>query len=352
MTLRAGGFLLLSVGVHALALALMLADRASVPPAEGGGAAAMVLGTADADMTAGAMASAPMPTVSAVPISQDPTPPTRALPSQASEPISASPSPDTVLPVRATSQGEAVRDPIAGVDALAPAPSSIVPAWPAAIAPVAPLTAPGAGAPSAAPVAAAPVTAAVSSAVAPAAATPLPLSDPVALAAARRPAPADPALAPALDPQAPTRSLIPPERPRRAAEAPPVVAQGRRVTPSPGSAARDARRGAEAEAPRAQTRSGCCEGAADPGARGADAYAAAVMRRIRSIPAGRSSGRGSALVAFGIGPRGQLTSATIARSSGNPALDQAALAHIRRAAPFPPPPGGRSPGFTFEFVTR
>jgi protein TonB len=48
--------------------------------------------------------------------------------------------------------------------------------------------------------------------------------------------------------------------------------------------------------------------------------------------------RGSALVSFGISPGGGLGFVRISRSSGNPRLDQLALATVRRAAPFPDPP--------------
>lgn len=47
---------------------------------------------------------------------------------------------------------------------------------------------------------------------------------------------------------------------------------------------------------------------------------------------------GSAMVSFGIGSGGQLAFVRISRSSGKPRLDQLAVATVRRAAPFPPPP--------------
>jgi protein TonB len=48
--------------------------------------------------------------------------------------------------------------------------------------------------------------------------------------------------------------------------------------------------------------------------------------------------RGSTTVSFGINPRGGLGYVRISRSSGNPRLDQLALATVRAAAPFPSPP--------------
>lgn len=85
------------------------------------------------------------------------------------------------------------------------------------------------------------------------------------------------------------------------------------------------------------------------------AYAALVRARIAANrPAGRGH-RGTAVVSFGIAGSGALTYARIARSSGNSALDQAALSAVRRAAPFPPPPAGRTSGrhrMTMPFYFR
>ena len=53
----------------------------------------------------------------------------------------------------------------------------------------------------------------------------------------------------------------------------------------------------------------------------------------------RAGARGSATVTFSIGANGALRGARIAKSSGNAKVDQAALATVRRAGPFPPPPG-------------
>jgi protein TonB len=66
-------------------------------------------------------------------------------------------------------------------------------------------------------------------------------------------------------------------------------------------------------------------------------YAASVRAAIgRHRPAARGGGR--ATVAFSIGPAGGLQGVRIARSSGKAQLDQAAIATVQRAAPFPPPP--------------
>jgi periplasmic protein TonB len=48
--------------------------------------------------------------------------------------------------------------------------------------------------------------------------------------------------------------------------------------------------------------------------------------------------RGSTTVTFAIGPGGSLRLVRVSQSSGNARLDQLALATVRNAAPFPPPP--------------
>ena len=61
---------------------------------------------------------------------------------------------------------------------------------------------------------------------------------------------------------------------------------------------------------------------------------------------------GSATVAFSIGPAGGLQGMRIVRSSGKPQLDQAAIATVRSAAPFPAPPAGVNPTFSIQIFFR
>ena len=51
---------------------------------------------------------------------------------------------------------------------------------------------------------------------------------------------------------------------------------------------------------------------------------------------------GSTMVSFVVGPNGGLRSLRVSGSSGNPRLDQLALATVRNAAPFPPVPQNRA----------
>lgn len=54
----------------------------------------------------------------------------------------------------------------------------------------------------------------------------------------------------------------------------------------------------------------------------------------------RAGQRGSTTVVFAIGGNGALRGLKVGRSSGNARIDQLALATVRSAAPFPPPPSG------------
>jgi protein TonB len=71
----------------------------------------------------------------------------------------------------------------------------------------------------------------------------------------------------------------------------------------------------------------------------------------------RSRQAGTVMVRFTVSPDGSLISRTIERSSGSKVLDDAAVAALDRAAPFPPMPQNVAQGpievsVPFEFVTR
>lgn len=180
--------------------------------------------------------------------------------------------------------------------------------------------------------------------VVPAAQAPVPAPEPLTALPdpAPRPQPT-PAAKPKPAPKAPAKAA---EAPRKAAAAP-QQAQAR------GNADHDARRGAAqgSEAGRGTQAQGTAGGGGSGAAASPARYAAAVIRKIRAVPQHRGSGRGTALVGFEIAPGGGLARVTILRSSGSAPLDAAALDHIRRAAPFPPPP--ETPArFSFEFSAR
>jgi periplasmic protein TonB len=71
----------------------------------------------------------------------------------------------------------------------------------------------------------------------------------------------------------------------------------------------------------------------------------------------RSRQAGTVMVRFTVGPDGNLISRAIEKSSGSKVLDEAAVAALDRAAPFPPMPQTVAQGpidvsVPFEFVTR
>ena len=55
-----------------------------------------------------------------------------------------------------------------------------------------------------------------------------------------------------------------------------------------------------------------------------------------------------AIIAFWLDDRGDLTHQVLVRTSGFPAFDAAAVAAVRRASPFPPPPAGVTASFTWN----
>ena len=67
-------------------------------------------------------------------------------------------------------------------------------------------------------------------------------------------------------------------------------------------------------------------------------YRSMVYSHLVRFKRNSSAGEGTVTLSFALGRQGQLLSSGIARSSGNSALDQEALAMVRRASPYPPFP--------------
>ncbi|RGP36715.1 energy transducer TonB [Pseudotabrizicola alkalilacus] len=209
----------------------------------------------------------------------------------------------------------------------------------------------------------------------------LPVSDAADLTAAP-PADPTPALAPepappvvaSLSPAAPTSTAQPvsptqlataveaegaaPEtspRPRARAERPEKrVAEKRTASPT-GNADRNARKGAQSgqeNAPATAAATGTAQGNRQAGNAARSNYPGLVLRKIERTRKPAHAARGTVVVAFRVAPSGALASARVARSTGDPSLERVALDHIRRAAPFPPPPAGAETDFRFEFVGR
>lgn len=81
-------------------------------------------------------------------------------------------------------------------------------------------------------------------------------------------------------------------------------------------------------------------------------YPGKVMKKISRVPKPRVGTKGTSVVAFTISPGGALSAISLARSSGSPKLDQAALRVVRKAAPFPRPPAGARRSFSIKIKGR
>ncbi len=101
---------------------------------------------------------------------------------------------------------------------------------------------------------------------------------------------------------------------------------------------------------RASARSGGGRGSKDDGGSAAASkyegqVQAKVNRAVRKV-ATRRGGRG--ILRFALGPGGNVLSVTVLDSSGDPAIDAAAVAAVNRAAPYPPiPPDTGKSSWTF-----
>ncbi|MEA2876632.1 MAG: periplasmic protein TonB [Hyphomicrobiales bacterium] len=78
------------------------------------------------------------------------------------------------------------------------------------------------------------------------------------------------------------------------------------------------------------------------------------LRRHHQYPSdARSRGdQGTATVSFGLDGGGRVTSARLVSGSGIASIDQEVQAMVRRASPFPAPPGGRAQSFTVPVSFR
>lgn len=79
------------------------------------------------------------------------------------------------------------------------------------------------------------------------------------------------------------------------------------------------------------------------GSAAASNYPGKVYSKIARTRQKNAGGRGVAHVSFQVTSNGKATGIALSRSSGNARVDRAAVAHVRRASPFPkPPPGAKS----------
>lgn len=121
---------------------------------------------------------------------------------------------------------------------------------------------------------------------------------------------------------------------------------------SPPDAETDSRARAAAQAAGAQQVARPAEERRAAGGQAAARYGDVVMRQIAGLRRQKAPERGAVTVGFEIDAAGGLRQVAVVVSSGSEALDRVAVEHIRRAAPFPPPPNGAMTRFAFEFVGR
>ncbi|MCK5750859.1 MAG: TonB family protein, partial [Oricola sp.] len=122
-----------------------------------------------------------------------------------------------------------------------------------------------------------------------------------------------------------------------------------------GNADRNARAGDASgrETSKAKTGGGQSGGkASKAGNASASNYPGKVYAKIRRTRQKRAGGRGVAQIRFSISASGGLASIRLASSSGSGAVDSAAIDHIRRSAPFPPPPAGAQRQFVIPVEVR
>lgn len=81
-------------------------------------------------------------------------------------------------------------------------------------------------------------------------------------------------------------------------------------------------------------------------------YPGQVKRQVDRIRRPRMTGQGAVVVAFAIAGNGGLARAQVAQSSGDAALDQAALRIVQQAAPFPAPPAGARREYSIQIVWK
>lgn len=181
-----------------------------------------------------------------------------------------------------------------------------------------------------------------------------PVTDPVA------PVPAEPS--PGASETGISASVVPPEtspRPKSRTQpraAPPEPARTEGNSPPSGTATpEEATRAGLADG----TTSGTSQDAAGQGRTATDAgnaavsnYPGTVMRQINRTRKPKVGSRGTATVGFEIAENGSLARLVILSSSGNAAIDAAALDHMQRAAPFPAPVAGAQRRFQVVYESR
>ncbi len=165
----------------------------------------------------------------------------------------------------------------------------------------------------------------------------------------------------AVVPEEPTPPVKPkPAAPQAKPEPQPKPVQKREPKPEraakpkqPGPRARTASTEPAGTGPRASAASGVGPGQSHSDSNYRGLVAAHLARHKRYPADARSRGdQGTAVVSFAFDGGGRVTRVSLARGTGVASLDQEVQAMVRRASPFPAPPGGRGMSFTAPVTFR
>ncbi|MET1755520.1 TonB family protein [Novosphingobium sp. RD2P27] len=83
-----------------------------------------------------------------------------------------------------------------------------------------------------------------------------------------------------------------------------------------------------------------------------DSYGASIKQHLLRFRRQNTVGPGSTFIHFIVLADGTVADVGVAQSSGSSRFDREAMQIVRRAAPFPHPPGGNSRSFNLEFTGR
>ncbi|MBU2937778.1 MULTISPECIES: TonB family protein [Pacificibacter] len=78
-------------------------------------------------------------------------------------------------------------------------------------------------------------------------------------------------------------------------------------------------------------------------------YKSTVLRKIARVPKRSAGARGKAMVGITISASGVIAKVVIVTSSGHAGIDKVAMAQVKRAGPFAPPPNGKSLNVVVRF---
>jgi len=115
------------------------------------------------------------------------------------------------------------------------------------------------------------------------------------------------------------------------------------------SGSQDGKKGAKAASSGKSTKKSASRNA---GNAAASNYPGKIYARIARTRQRNAGGRGVAQVRFNISSSGQAVRISVARSSGNARVDRAAIAHVKRASPFPKPPAGAQTRYVIPIEFR